>query len=838
MSSSRPNSKAIPPDLKVYDRNRDFQPNSDSDGFPGNGRPSLAFAAAVSQPPASSNLYIQSMKIQQTELKNSKNNLNIFDREVFFSPASEIGELTDQCDIDPAITAAAPCHSHSPNINDHTMEYTDPALKEPETNWFSINRKLEFRPESDADGFTGYSDSFQTTDAPNPLIQCSFDNAQVELKNSLFNSARTDLGLRPPFDKLPTEVASSGNTRSNLHLKAMALKKSIWIKRVTNLVRKKYLNLDNIQKHNKTINQDVEKPSEAEENHVKKASVGPIDKKAPENKTDADKEKKEEGKKEVQVPMSYADKVGKKKQMSNLIRVIIKDPKLKVGEVEMPVADILKGSEPFNTTLYGYFIEKRVNYFNVNKYAMSKWKQFGIEEVMVNEEGFYFFRFSSEQGVIGVLEGGPWLIFNNPIIIRRWTTGLNLSKPEHNSVPVWVKVFNVPLEYWNGTGLNHIAWEIGKPLEVDSWTANMCDSHWGRPAFMRILMEMSAEKEWLKELNVFSIDMMTGERLQSKCKVEYAWTPSKFSHCKVFGHRDSSCGILIAMDLKMKESRGKEKEVQEGRKVNLIEELINNTVKINPSEDDFITVERKKKKQNKNPGEKVENTAANKNNGQGQNGNFSQTGKNQRQNNRQNFVMKNSLIGNNFNPTQGQTSSNKYLSGSGNGGRGQGAVLAKNGRKGIKIGSGKGTNGVEMKSSQGVAKEPSRIETTEEERRSNEKLIGGEGIVKDGSQSKFWVKSPMKHTYVPKVNQNPVVSSNFEDGSKIKKSLLSHVVTTSNKYDVLVDEDRMEEEDLIENVDSEDEIDEEEEEVIEITEDMETTPGVDLINTNDKKIPQ
>ncbi|KAL4556614.1 hypothetical protein LXL04_039272 [Taraxacum kok-saghyz] len=247
----------------------------------------------------------------------------------------------------------------------------------------------------------------------------------------------------------------------------MALKKSIWIKRVKNLARKKQLNLDNIQKRNKTIYLDVEKPSEAEENQLKKASVGTIDKKKPENNIVADKEKRKEGKTEMQVPMSYADKVGKKRQMANLFSVIKKDPNLKVGEVEMPIADILKGSEPYSTTIYGYFIEKRVNYLNMNKYAMSKWKQFGIEEVMVNEEGIYF-RFSSEQGVKGVLDGGPWLIFDNPIIIRRWATGLNMSKAQHNMVRVWVKIFNVPLEYWNDTGINHIAWEIGKPLEVDS----------------------------------------------------------------------------------------------------------------------------------------------------------------------------------------------------------------------------------------------------------------------------------------------------------------------------------------------------------------------------------
>ncbi|CAH1428817.1 unnamed protein product [Lactuca virosa] len=209
--------------------------------------------------------------------------------------------------------------------------------------------------------------------------------------------------------------------------------------------------------------------------------------------------------------VSYANKVsGKKLNAANLISVIKKDPILPKGVVEMPYCDILK------------------------------------EEVMVNDEGVYFFRFSSEQGLISVLEGGVWMIFDSALVVRRWTTGVSSVKGQHDKVPVWVKIFNVPLEYWNGTGLSHIAWEIGKPLDVDAHTASMCQDHWGRPAFMRVLIEMSASKDWLKEVQVYSSDLTTGERILSKCRIEYVWNPSKCSHCKVYGHKDSNCGILLA----------------------------------------------------------------------------------------------------------------------------------------------------------------------------------------------------------------------------------------------------------------------------------------------------
>ncbi|KAL4570391.1 hypothetical protein LXL04_026043 [Taraxacum kok-saghyz] len=413
MSSTGPNSNAIPPDLKNYDRNRFLRPNSVFDSNYEHRGTVPAPADERSHPPLSSGTGKHTMGT-------ATRNLQIPDRDLFFSPISEIGELSDHHGFEPANSVAIPLPVQSPNTTDQTMEFIDQVLNEPETNFCSVNRKLEFRLDSDTDGFADYHDSILLTDAPKPLNQCPIDNTQDELKNSMLNSARTEPGLRYSSDKIHHEVASSDplnivnpvpmkaiqNSRKRnkicsnwmkLDLKQkvrlvnnlgasktqMALKKSIWIKRVKNLARKKHLNLDNIQQPNKTINPDVEKPSEAEENHLKETSIGTIDKKNTENNIVANKEKREEGKTVVQAPMSYADKVGKKRQMANMFSVIKKDPKLKVGEVEMPMADILKGSEPYSTTIYGYFIEKRVNYFNMNKYALSKWKQFGIEEVMV-----------------------------------------------------------------------------------------------------------------------------------------------------------------------------------------------------------------------------------------------------------------------------------------------------------------------------------------------------------------------------------------------------------------------------------------------------------------------
>ncbi|CAI9295451.1 unnamed protein product [Lactuca saligna] len=243
----------------------------------------------------------------------------------------------------------------------------------------------------------------------------------------------------------------------------------------------------------------------------------------------------------------------KKEQGANFLNMDFSKPvispaaKLPNGKVELPYADLMLGGAPYHATLYGFFVGKKLAFPTVNHFSFKMWKIFGLKDIMVNDEGFFFFKFDSKEGMMSVLEGGPWLINNVPMFVQRWRPGLVLSKPQMNSVPVWVKVFNVHLEYWNSKGITLIANEIGKPIAMDKITQKMCNEHWGRPAFMRFLVEISAEFEWMKELSVVSIDFGTGEKVESKCKIEYAWRHDICNHCKVYGHKNSNCGILNSM---------------------------------------------------------------------------------------------------------------------------------------------------------------------------------------------------------------------------------------------------------------------------------------------------
>ncbi|CAH1447973.1 unnamed protein product [Lactuca virosa] len=144
--------------------------------------------------------------------------------------------------------------------------------------------------------------------------------------------------------------------------------------------------------------------------------------------------------------------------------------------------------------------------------------------------------------MLSVLEESPWLMFNNiPIFLQRWRPGLTLTKNKHNKIPVWIKIYDLPLEVWSGENLCIIASKLGVPLAFDSFTEEMCLDHKGRNAYARILVEMSTEKEWKKKIEISTWDFVTNFAVIQSFDVEYAWIPSRCSHCKVYGHMDKVC---------------------------------------------------------------------------------------------------------------------------------------------------------------------------------------------------------------------------------------------------------------------------------------------------------
>ncbi|GJV37732.1 zinc knuckle CX2CX4HX4C containing protein, partial [Tanacetum coccineum] len=106
-------------------------------------------------------------------------------------------------------------------------------------------------------------------------------------------------------------------------------------------------------------------------------------------------------------------------------------------------------------------------------YIKNTWAKFGLLKAMHNN-GFFFFQFSTHEGMEKVLESGPWLVLLVPLILNIWSLNAKLIKEEICLAPVWVKLHNILILAYSEVGLSLISTQLGRPIMLDSYTSSMC----------------------------------------------------------------------------------------------------------------------------------------------------------------------------------------------------------------------------------------------------------------------------------------------------------------------------------------------------------------------------
>ncbi|GAV83916.1 DUF4283 domain-containing protein/zf-CCHC_4 domain-containing protein [Cephalotus follicularis] len=112
---------------------------------------------------------------------------------------------------------------------------------------------------------------------------------------------------------------------------------------------------------------------------------------------------------------------------------------------------------------------------------------------------------------------------------------MSLELGDCKSMPVWVKLRNVPVHYWNKVGLSYIASVLGKPLHMDANT-----THRHALMFARVRVDMPATSSFPENIILELVDGST-----ISVGVEYPWRPNACTLCKVFDHSNRTCPRVI-----------------------------------------------------------------------------------------------------------------------------------------------------------------------------------------------------------------------------------------------------------------------------------------------------
>lgn len=92
-----------------------------------------------------------------------------------------------------------------------------------------------------------------------------------------------------------------------------------------------------------------------------------------------------------------------------------------------------------------------------------------------------------------MLKGGPWFIGQQFLTIQLWELKFKASTTSFSSVVVWIRLLELPIEFYDPEVLRKIGEAIGPVLRIDAHTAN---GAWGR--FTRLCFQVNLDKPLIK----------------------------------------------------------------------------------------------------------------------------------------------------------------------------------------------------------------------------------------------------------------------------------------------------------------------------------------------------
>ncbi|KAL8161981.1 hypothetical protein V2J09_013470 [Rumex salicifolius] len=154
------------------------------------------------------------------------------------------------------------------------------------------------------------------------------------------------------------------------------------------------------------------------------------------------------------------------------------------------------------------------------------WNPRGTMKVIDNTNGYYLIRFQLEEDYTRVLTEGPWTMFGHYLVVKPWYSDFDPYKDTIAITPVWVKIANLPVHYYQPHVLRLVLAGIGEVLKVDELTMEA-----GRGRFARVCLALDLSKP-LKG----SIHVNNGRYL-----LEYEKLNAICFSCGHFGHFQPYC---------------------------------------------------------------------------------------------------------------------------------------------------------------------------------------------------------------------------------------------------------------------------------------------------------
>ncbi|KAI4379046.1 hypothetical protein MLD38_016448 [Melastoma candidum] len=201
------------------------------------------------------------------------------------------------------------------------------------------------------------------------------------------------------------------------------------------------------------------------------------------------------------------------------------------GKLKVPTEWKEGAKSKWGACIVGFLIGKYVDPGVIRRVCTQIWGKRGLSQVCVVGHKRILLRFEKDNQMEVTLSRSDWHIAGCPVLLRKWSVGLQLSDKELRNVPCWVQLTGIPLELWHKEGILYLASILGVPIKLDGRSE--------RPTNMgtaRVQVNCAAVNELRKTIE---IEGEEGDGIH--VEVFYENIPLQCQHCKVFGHSTGQC---------------------------------------------------------------------------------------------------------------------------------------------------------------------------------------------------------------------------------------------------------------------------------------------------------
>lgn len=199
--------------------------------------------------------------------------------------------------------------------------------------------------------------------------------------------------------------------------------------------------------------------------------------------------------------------------------------------ISLSSADFVEKINSCERMLVGSFVGKRLPYMYVKNVLKTLWKPKGEFEMITRGESLLIFKFALDEDRQTALEVGCTYIASRLFIIKPWKPFIEQELTTLKSIPIWVKLYNVPFQFWTTRGLSTLASYLGTPIMLDAPTLAE-----RRLDFARVCVDVDLSCDFSS-----SFEVIVDESKSIQISVDYAWKPTKCGFCGVFVHSVSKC---------------------------------------------------------------------------------------------------------------------------------------------------------------------------------------------------------------------------------------------------------------------------------------------------------